>query len=43
MLAENEALKDALHSWISVPWDDGRYVLANSYDSGYFTVEGALP
>jgi hypothetical protein len=38
-LVEPRALADALHRWISVHPDDGRFILTNGYDWTYFTVE----
>jgi len=38
-LVEPEALRNALHRWIAVHPDDGRFILTNGYDWTYFTVE----
>jgi hypothetical protein len=36
---EHGALANALHRWISVHPDDGRFILTNGYDWCYFAVE----
>ncbi len=36
---EHGPLASALHRWISVHPDDGRFILTNGYDWCYFTVE----
>jgi hypothetical protein len=38
-LVEPGPLADALHRWISVHPDDGRFILENGYDWTYFVVE----
>lgn len=38
-LVEPGALADALHRWIDLHPDDGRFILTNGYDWTYFTVE----
>jgi hypothetical protein len=38
-LVEAGALADALHRWISLHPDDGRFILTNGYDWTYFRVE----
>jgi hypothetical protein len=36
---EHPKLRDALHTWIDVHPDDGRFILNNGYDWTYFTVD----
>jgi hypothetical protein len=36
---KRKQLADALHRWIAVHPDDGRFILTNGYDWTYFTVE----
>ena len=39
-LVEKKALADAMHWWLAVHPDDGRFILTNGYDWCYLTVEG---
>ena len=38
---DHPALENALHSWIAVHPDDGRFILTNGYDWTYFKVDDA--
>ncbi len=38
-LVERRALSEALHRWVDLHPDDGRFILTNGYDWTYFTVE----
>jgi hypothetical protein len=38
---DHPALEKALHSWIALHPDDGRFILTNGYDWTYFKVEDA--
>lgn len=39
-LVEKKSLADAMHRWLAVHPDDGRFILTNGYDWCYLTVEG---